>query len=67
MVIGMIEPVHPVHWVIRSLPTATVYYSLTYVDVPEDVVGLTWNLRRRDRGCFRPDWDRTPAGLIRNG
>ena len=42
-------------------PDATVYYSLTYVDVPEDVVGLTWKF---SDGVTGAAFDLTGIGLL---
>ena len=42
-------------------PDATVYYSLTYVDVPEDAVGLTWKF---SDGVSGAAFDLTGIGLL---
>ena len=42
-------------------PDATVYYSLAYVDVPEDAVGLTWKF---SDGVTGAAFDLTGIGLL---
>ena len=49
-------------------PDATVYYSLAYVDVPEDAVGLTWKFSDGVTGAaFDLTGIGTPTGLDRDG